>query len=113
MASQNREFVAVFNVDSGKDKNSIYDFSLFEARANLGDSIVQKNGVDIAENATSLQPSSEMEASETKKKNRTKKGAADKSEGHDHKLEKMSAMSKEWEAFLRSIASGDGQPVDV
>ena len=110
MASQNREFVAVFNVDSGKDNNSIYDFSLFEARANQGDSTVQKRGVDIAENATSLQPSSEMEASETKKKNRTKE---DKSEGHDHKLEKMSAMSKEWEAFLRSIASGDDQPVDV
>ena len=110
MASQNREFVAVFNVDSGKDNNSIYDFSLFEARANQGDSTVQKRGVDIAENVTSPQPSSEMEASETKKKNRTKK---DKSEGHDHKLEKMSAMSKEWEAFLRSIASGDDQPVDV
>ena len=110
MASQNREFVAVFNVDSGKDKNSIYDFSLFEARANLGDSTVQKRGLDIAENVTSLQPSSETEASETKKENRTKK---DKSEGDDHKLEKMSTMSKEWEAFLRSIASGDDQPVDV
>ena len=110
MASQNREFVAVFNVDSGKDNNSIYDFSLFEARANLGDSTVQKRRVDIAENVTSPQLSSEMEASETKKKNRTKK---DKSEGHDHKVEKMSAMSKEWEAFLRSIASGDDQPVDV
>ena len=110
MASQNREFVAVFNVDSGKDDNSIYDFSLFEARANQGDSTVQKRRVDIAENVTSPQPSSEMEASETKKKNRTKK---DKSEGHDHKLEKMSAMSKEWEAFLRSIANGDDQPVDV
>ena len=110
MASQNREFVAVFNVDSGKDNNSIYDFSLFEARANLGDSTVQKRGVDIAENVTSPQPSSEMEASETKKKNRAK---TNKSEGDDHKLEKMSAMSKEWEAFLRSIASGDGQPVDL
>ena len=112
MASQNREFVAVFNVDSGKDNNSIYESSLFEARANQGDSTVQKRGVDIAENVTSPQPSSEMEASETKKKNRTKK-EADKSEGHDHKLEKMSAMSKEWEAFLRSIASGDDQHVDV
>ena len=110
MASQNREFVAVFNVDSGKDNNSIYEFSLFEARANLGDSTVQKRQMDIAENVTSPQTSSEMEASETKKKNRTKE---DKSEGDDHKLEKMSAMSKEWEAFLRSIASGDGQPVDV
>ena len=110
MASQNREFVAVFNVDSGKDNNSIYDFSLFEAHANQGDSTVQKRGADIAENVSSSQPSSEMEASERKKKNRTKK---DKSEGHDHRLEKMSAMSKEWEAFLRSIASGDGQPVDV
>ena len=110
MASQNRGFVAVFNVDSGKDNNSIYEFSLFEARANLGDSTVQKRQMDIAENVTSPQTSSEMEASETKKKNRTKE---DKSEGDDHKLEKMSAMSKEWEAFLRSIASGDGQPVDV
>ena len=113
MASQNRGFVAVFNVDSGKDNNSIYDFSLFEARANLGDSTVQKRRVDIAENVTSPQPYSEMEASETKKKNLTKKAADNKSEGDDHKLEKMSAMSKEWEAFLRSIASGDGQPVDV
>ena len=110
MASQNREFVAVFNVDSGKDNNSIYDFSLFEARANLGDSTVQKRQMDIAENVTSPQTSSETDISETKKRNRTKK---DKSEGHDHRLEKMSAMSKEWEAFLRSIASGDGQPVDV
>ena len=110
MASQNREFVAVFNVDSGKDNNSIYDFSPFEARANQGDSTVQKRRADIAENVTSPQPSREMEASETKKKNRTKK---DKSEGDDHKFEKMSAMSKEWEAFLRSIASGNGQPVDV
>ena len=110
MASQNREFVAVFNVDSGKDNNSIYEFSLFEARANLGDSTVQKRQMDIAENVTSPQTSSETEAFETKKKNRTKE---DKSEGDDHKLEKMSAMSKEWEAFLRSIASGDGQPVDV
>ena len=72
MASQNREFVAVFNVDSGKDNNSIYEFSLFEARANLGDSTVQKRQMDIAENVTSPQTSSEMEASETKKKNRTK-----------------------------------------
>ena len=110
MASQNREFVAVFNVDSGKDNNSIYEFSLFEARANLGDSTVQKRQMDIAENVTSPQTSSEMEASETKKKNRTKE---DKSEGDDHKFENMSAMSKEWEAFLRSIASGDDQPVDV
>ena len=110
MASQNREFVAVFNVDSGKDNNSIYEFSLFEARANLGDSTVQKRQMDIAENVTSPQTSSETDISETKKRNRTKK---DKSEGDDHKLEKMSAMSKEWEAFLRSIASGDGQPVDV
>ena len=113
MASQNREFVAVFNVDSGKDKNSIYDFSLFEARANQGDSIVQMRGVDIAENVTGPQPLSEMVASETKKKNRTPKEAGNNSEGHDHKLEKMSAMSKEWEAFLRSIASGDDQSVDV
>ena len=110
MASQNREFVAVFNVDSGKDNNSIYEFSLFEACANLWDSAVQKRGLDNAENVTSPQPSSEMEASETKKKNRAKK---DKSERDDHKSEKMNAMSKEWEAFLRSIASGDGQPVDV
>ena len=110
MASQNRGFVAVFNVDSGKDNNSIYEFSLFEARANLRESTVQKRQMDIAENVTSPQTSSEMGASETKKRNRTKK---DKSEGDDHKLEKMSAMSKEWEAFLRSIASGDGQPVDL
>ena len=72
MASQNRGFVAVFNVDSGKDNNSIYEFSLFEARANLGDSTVQKRQMDIAENVTSPQTPSEMEASETKKKNRTK-----------------------------------------
>ena len=91
MASQNRGFVAVFNVDSVKDNNSIYEFSLFEARANLGDSTVQKRGVDIAENVTSPQPSSEMEASETKKKNRSKKNKRT-----EPKKTKVKEMTTNW-----------------
>ena len=111
-------FVAAFNKRSGN--GSWYNFSLRNGQQEKtlevkeGGTTSSKEGKGLTENGataplvcqTDLKdgvPQTERSEKTRKEKNR---------EGHNQRLEKMGAMSKEWEAFLKSIAIGGESVVD-
>ena len=114
-------FVAAFNKRSGN--GSWYNFSLRNGQQETtlevkeGGTTSSKEGKGLTENGTTapLVCQSDLKDNsrgvpQTERSEKTRKEK--NGEGQNQRLEKMGAMSKEWEAFLKSIAIGGESVVD-
>ena len=112
-------FVAAFNKRSGN--GSWYNFSLRNGQQEKtlevkeGRTTSSKEVKGLTENGT-IAPlvcqskDNSRGVPQTKRSEKTRKEK--NGEGQNQRLEKMGAMSKEWEAFLKSIAIGGESVVD-
>ena len=116
MASQNRAFVAAFNEGFGNDNNSAYNFSPVKGQQEKTfedkEATTGSNGGTSAPlvHQTVLKDGSRdvLQSERTDETSMEENGGR----GYHQRLERMGAMSKEWEAFLRSIAIGGEGVVD-
>ena len=116
-------FVAAFNEGFGKDNDSVYNFSpvkgqpdkTFEdkeaATGSNGGKCLTKNGTAAPHVCQTVLKDGSRDVLQTERTDETRieeNGGG----GYHQRLERMGAMSKEWEAFLRSIAIGGEGVVD-
>ena len=117
VASQNMAFVAAFNEGFGNDNDSVYNFSPMKGqqeKKTLEEKTGSNGGESLTNNGTSAphvlkDGSRDVLQSEKGNKTRIQENGGG---GYHRRLERMGAMSKEWEAFLRSIAIGGEGVVD-
>ena len=109
-------FVASFNEVFGNDNDSVYNFSPLkrqQANKTLEDKTGSNGGKSLTNNTSAphvlKDGSSDVLQSERVEKTRIQENGGG---GYHQRLERMGAMSKEWEAFLRSIAIGGEGVVD-
>ena len=109
-------FVASFNKGFGNDVDSVYNFSPLkeqQERKTLEEKTGSNGGKSSTNNTSAphvfKDGSSEVLHTERADKTRLEENGGG---GYHQRLERMGAMSKEWEAFLRSIAIGGEGVVD-
>ena len=116
-------FVAAFNEGLGNDNDSVYNFSsvkgqpeeTFEDKeattGSNGGKCLTKNGTSAPHLRQTVLKDGSRDMLQTERTDETRieeNGGG----GYHQRLERMGAMSKEWEAFLRSIAIGGEGVVD-
>ena len=116
-------FVAAFNEGFGNDNDSVYNFSprmgqrekTFEDKEETtgsnGGKGLTKNGTAAPHVRQTVLKDGSREVLQTERRDETRM-EENGGKGYHQRLERMGAMSKEWEAFLRSIAIGGEGVVD-
>ena len=112
-------FVAAFNEGFGKENHSVYNFSPMKGQQEktLKDKeakerkCLSQNGTSAPHAPQTVLKDGSRDVLQTERTDETRieeNGGG----GYHQRLERMGAMSKEWEAFLRSIAIGGEGVVD-
>ena len=105
-------FVASFNEGFGNDNDSVYNFSPLKRQQEKKTSEERtgsNRGKSLTINTSAPHVLKDGSSDERVDKTRIEENGGG---GYHQRLERMGAMSKEWEAFLRSIAIGGEGVVD-
>ena len=110
-------FVVAFNEGFGKENHSVYNFSPMKGQQEktLKDKeakeSLSQNGTSAPHAPKTVLKDGSRDALQTERTDETSI-EENGGRGYHQRLERMGAMSKEWEAFLRSIAIGGEGVVD-